>query len=112
MVALALRLWGITFGLPYLEHPDEPFWIFAVLKMVKTGDPNPHDFIYPSLYYYLNALIYLVIYGRQARRSIPQPVRPAGTDAADRRIGQALAALAGPRGPAAVGASRAAARSH
>jgi len=61
-VALGLRLWAITFGLPYLEHPDEPFWIFAVLKMVKTGDPNPHDFIYPSLYYYINALIYLVYY--------------------------------------------------
>ncbi len=67
-VALALRLWAVTFGLPYLEHPDEPFWIFAVLKMVKTGDPNPHDFIYPSLYYYINAAIYLAYYaaGRAA----------------------------------------------
>lgn len=63
IVALGLRLWGVTFGLPYLEHPDEPFWIQAVLKMVKTGDPNPHDFVYPSLYYYLNALIYLIYYG-------------------------------------------------
>ncbi len=62
LLALALRVWGVTFGLPYLEHPDEPFWIFAVLKMVKTADPNPHDFIYPSLYYYLNAAIYLVYF--------------------------------------------------
>ena len=33
------------------------------LKMIKSGDPNPHDFIYPSLYYYVNALIYLLYYG-------------------------------------------------
>lgn len=63
VVALGLRLWGINFGLPYVEHPDEPFWVVQVLKMVKTGDPNPHDFIYPSLYYYINAFGYLVYYG-------------------------------------------------
>ena len=62
-IALGLRLWGINFGLPYVEHPDEPFWVIQVLKMIKSGDPNPHDFIYPSLYYYVNALIYLVYYG-------------------------------------------------
>ena len=39
--------------------------------MIKSGDPNPHDFIYPSLYYYVNALIYLVYYsfGRLFGRS-------------------------------------------
>jgi 4-amino-4-deoxy-L-arabinose transferase-like glycosyltransferase len=62
LLALALRLWAINFGLPYVEHPDEPFWVFAVLKMIKSGDPNPHDFIYPSLYYYLNAFAYLLYY--------------------------------------------------
>ena len=25
--ALALRLWGIDYGLPYAYHPDEPFMI-------------------------------------------------------------------------------------
>ena len=59
---MGLRLWGITFGLPYLEHPDEPFWVINILKMLKAGDPNPHDFIYPSFYYYLNALAYLIYY--------------------------------------------------
>ena len=63
LVAAVLRVWGINFGLPFVEHPDEPFWVIQVLKMIKSGDPNPHDFIYPSLYYYVNALIYLVIYG-------------------------------------------------
>ena len=63
LVAAVLRVWGINFGLPYVEHPDEPFWVIQVLKMIKSGDPNPHDFIYPSLYYYVNALIYLLYYG-------------------------------------------------
>ena len=63
LIALALRLWGIGFGLPYVEHPDEPFWVVAILKMLKAGDPNPHDFIYPSFYYYLNAFAYLLFYG-------------------------------------------------
>ena len=62
-IALGLRLWGINFGLPFVEHPDEPFWVIQVLKMIKAGDPNPHDFIYPSLYYYVNALAYLMVYG-------------------------------------------------
>jgi len=62
LVALTLRLWGITFGLPYVEHPDEPFWVSTILKMIKSGDPNPHDFIYPSFYYYLNAFAYLAYY--------------------------------------------------
>ena len=60
---LGCGVWGINFGLPYVEHPDEPFWVIQVLKMIKSGDPNPHDFIYPSLYYYVNALIYLLVYG-------------------------------------------------
>ncbi|HEX9116409.1 MAG TPA: glycosyltransferase family 39 protein [Anaerolineae bacterium] len=63
LLSLALRLWAIDFGLPYLEHPDEPFWVFKVLTMLKTADPNPHEFIYPSLYFYQTALAYLVYYG-------------------------------------------------
>jgi len=63
LVATALRVWGIGFGLPYVEHPDEPFWVIKVLQMIKSSDPNPHDFIYPSLYYYVNALAYLLFYG-------------------------------------------------
>ena len=30
--------------------------------MVKTGDPNPHDFIYPSFYYYSDTLGYWLYY--------------------------------------------------
>jgi len=57
-LALALRLWGLGFGLPYLYHPDEPFNVRVVQNMVKTGDLNPHFFTYPTLFYYIQALAY------------------------------------------------------
>jgi hypothetical protein len=48
-----LRFWGIHFGLPYFEHPDE--WAVAdrALRMLRAGDPSPHAFIYPTLYTYM-----------------------------------------------------------
>ncbi|MGB3058399.1 MAG: hypothetical protein WBE17_01555, partial [Anaerolineae bacterium] len=44
LIAVALRLWGINFGLPYLYHPDEPGYVAIAQNMVKTGDLNPHFF--------------------------------------------------------------------
>jgi hypothetical protein len=48
-----LRFWGIRFGLPYFDHPDE--WSVAdrALRMVQTADYNPRSFIYPTLYTYM-----------------------------------------------------------
>jgi len=45
-----LRLWGLGFGLPYLDHPDE--WAVAdrAVQMLQSGDYNPRSFIYPTLY--------------------------------------------------------------
>jgi 4-amino-4-deoxy-L-arabinose transferase-like glycosyltransferase len=51
--ALALRLWGLRGGLPYVDHPDEPNPINYVMRMLRTGDLNPHFFQKPSLYTYL-----------------------------------------------------------
>lgn len=56
LVAFALRLWGLPFGLPYIIQPDEPSVEMRALHMWLTGDPNPHYFVYPSLYYDLQAL--------------------------------------------------------
>ncbi len=52
-LALFLRCWGLGFGLPYLEHPDE--WAVAdrALQMLRTADYSPHSFVYPTLYTYL-----------------------------------------------------------
>lgn len=62
-VALVLRLWGITFGLPHVRaRPDELFVIGAAVGM-HGGDPNPHFFDYPGLYLYLVAGLYAAFYG-------------------------------------------------
>jgi|GEM_PF-358088 len=55
LLGLALRLWGINFGLPYTYAPDEPSHLLVTLQIVKTGDLNPHWWYYPSLMFYLNA---------------------------------------------------------
>jgi 4-amino-4-deoxy-L-arabinose transferase-like glycosyltransferase len=62
-IALAVRLWGITFGLPHVRtRPDELFIIGAAIGM-HGGDSNPHFFHYPGLYLYFVAGLYAVFYG-------------------------------------------------
>jgi 4-amino-4-deoxy-L-arabinose transferase-like glycosyltransferase len=51
----------INGSLPYIGHPDEPALTGPALKMLKTGDFNPHTFIWPSLPYYLTAALF--VYG-------------------------------------------------
>src|SRR5262245_42345956 len=53
LVAFGVRAWTIRGGLPYVDHPDEPNPIDYVVRMLRTGDPNPHAFHKPSLYLYL-----------------------------------------------------------
>jgi hypothetical protein len=52
-LALGLRVWGLRFGLPYFEHPDE--WAVAdeALRMLRTGDYTPFSYTYPTLYVYM-----------------------------------------------------------
>jgi 4-amino-4-deoxy-L-arabinose transferase-like glycosyltransferase len=52
-VGFALRAWAIGWGLPYVDHPDEPALVNVALRMLRDGDLNPHFFLYPSLYFYL-----------------------------------------------------------
>ncbi len=56
LMGLALRLYGIGFGLPYTTAPDEPTHFSIALRIFQTGDLNPHWLNYPSLMFYLNAL--------------------------------------------------------
>jgi hypothetical protein len=53
LLALFLRTWGLRFGLPYLEHPDE--WAVAdeAVRMLQTGDYRPTKWDYPTLSMYL-----------------------------------------------------------
>ena len=57
-VAASLRFWGLAFGLPNLNcRPDETILVDHALA-IGAGDLNPHFFNYPSLHFYLLALLY------------------------------------------------------
>lgn len=52
IVAAALRLTGLSFGLPHIYHPDEYQKYLAVVRMASYGDLNPRYFLHPSLLLY------------------------------------------------------------
>jgi 4-amino-4-deoxy-L-arabinose transferase-like glycosyltransferase len=49
VIALGLRIWGVNFGLPYLEHVDEWNTAERAMNMVRTGSLDPHDYQHPGL---------------------------------------------------------------
>lgn len=53
-LAIALRVWGLPYGLPYFVHPDEGIVVPLAMRFL-TGDPNPHFFNWPTLYMYVLA---------------------------------------------------------
>src|SRR5688572_23346888 len=62
ILALGLRLWGITFGLPDLYHPDEPQHVLQALAVAR-GLPGGLTFGNPPLYKYLLLAEYAAVYG-------------------------------------------------
>lgn len=50
-LALGLRLFAVAYGLPATYNPDETPIMNRALAFAK-GDLNPHNFLYPSLYFY------------------------------------------------------------
>lgn len=50
-IASALRLLGLAFGLPAVYNPDEVAILNRALGLASNG-LNPHNFLYPSLYFY------------------------------------------------------------
>ena len=61
VAALVLRVVGISFGLPYHYHWDEPTLLNRVIRM-GSGDLNPHYFWYPSLLMYVGLLLEGMLY--------------------------------------------------
>lgn len=59
VAGFALRWHGLDFGLPYVPHPDEPAVVNVAQRMLVTGDLDPHRFVYPSFFIYLQALVYV-----------------------------------------------------
>jgi len=57
-VALAVRLYGLDFGLPSVYHPDE-HWVINTPMRMGMGDLNPHFFYWPgSLLFYIVFALY------------------------------------------------------
>ncbi|MEB3207022.1 MAG: hypothetical protein VKK59_06715 [Vampirovibrionales bacterium] len=67
-LALAIRLWGLDFGLPNLSRVDEQniseYSLLRLLGSCWRGacDLNPHFFEYPSLFIYMTAGAYAAFY--------------------------------------------------
>ena len=55
LVGALVRFTGIDWGRPFVYHPDEATIVKTAMRMVATGDWNPHDFNYPSLVIDMNA---------------------------------------------------------
>src|SRR5213079_2750747 len=51
-LALALRVIGLRYGLPAVYNPDEIAIMSRALAFAK-GDLNPHNFLYPTFYFYV-----------------------------------------------------------
>ena len=55
--ALAARVWYIAAGVPHAVGIDEPQVVDRALRILRTGDWNPHAFDYPSLVIYVHAVV-------------------------------------------------------
>jgi len=66
--ALVLRAWGLASGLPYSVGVDEPQIMDRVVRMMKTGDFNPHFFDWPSLTLYMHLVVACLVFLAGAMR--------------------------------------------
>jgi len=110
LAALAgiLRLWGIGFDLPNLYHRDEAKYVSIPLKILKSGDYNPHFFNYPTLFFYMLSAAYILYFLFMASRgqlsslgglTLPEQVMPSVVGRASVRsqflVGRGMVALSG-----------------
>ncbi len=62
LVALAVRLWGLGFGLPFgYVRPDETMIAGPAVGFL-SGDFTPPDYRYPTFLMYVMALVYAAYY--------------------------------------------------
>jgi 4-amino-4-deoxy-L-arabinose transferase-like glycosyltransferase len=57
LAAALLRFWALGHGLPYSPGVDEPEIVVRAVRMIQTGDFNPHFFEYPTLYIYIQMVV-------------------------------------------------------
>ena len=58
--AATARLWFLTAGVPHAVGIDEPQVVDRALRILRTGDWNPHLFDFPTLVIYFNAVLAIV----------------------------------------------------
>jgi 4-amino-4-deoxy-L-arabinose transferase-like glycosyltransferase len=58
--AAAARLWFLTAGVPHAVGIDEAQVVDRAIRILRTGDWNPHVFEYPTLVIYFNAALAIV----------------------------------------------------
>ena len=64
LAGLGLRLWGITYGLPFgYQIDEERTYTRIAVQMLKNGSIDPHYFHNPPLYAYLLEVIFAVSHG-------------------------------------------------
>src|SRR5262245_52495225 len=78
ILAFGTRALRCSEGLPYLHNWDEPSTASTALRILQTGDFNPHFFNYGSLMIYLNFAVDMVHYFYLASRpatEVPSLIR-------------------------------------
>ncbi len=60
LLALFLRLWGITYGFPHIWSIDEPALVRSSYGL--RFNLNPGHFDWPHFYYYVNGIFYFILY--------------------------------------------------
>lgn len=99
LIAIAVRLWGLGWGLPYVYHADEPVNLSTTLTMVQERDPNPHFFNYPPFFYYVEAggqLAYFAVGAATGEfESVRDISKPEMQTLANGRLGNQNSMLAG-----------------
>ena len=59
-IAALLRFWALGAGIPYSVEVDEPELMDRAVRMMQTGDFNPHFFHYPGFYIHLQMAVAVV----------------------------------------------------
>ena len=62
LAALLVRVIGLDWYLPYTYEVDEPYTIRIALRFLKYGHLDPGSFMWPSLYFYIQAIGYGLYY--------------------------------------------------
>jgi 4-amino-4-deoxy-L-arabinose transferase-like glycosyltransferase len=94
VLALALRLWGIKSGLPYVYDTDEDQHFVPHAIALLGHDGNPNYFDNPPAYTYLLAVVYEIYFGSRAALSHAFAVNPTEVWVIARALSAVLGVLA------------------